>query len=100
FFTPGVLYFWYTAPRERARIYFDPTDHVLWVSAPFEPVRLVLDRAAVHGCQLLRVVRDDDFADLKEKARRIGGDIALITRSTWAAGTTAEVYRCEPKASE
>jgi len=34
FFTPGALYFWYTAPRERARIYYDPTDHVLWVSAP------------------------------------------------------------------
>src|SRR5262245_25466132 len=32
--TPGWIYTWYTKPLERSKIYYDPTDHVLWVSAP------------------------------------------------------------------
>ena len=35
--TPVAIYQRLTAPQARARIYFDPTDHVLWVSPGVGP---------------------------------------------------------------
>ena len=68
-------------------------------------VRLVTDRAAVQGCELLTIEKDNDLDDLKEKAAEAGGNTALIVGQ---AGSDVafivkfsrikfigEVYRCK-----
>ena len=66
-------------------------------------VRLVKDSAAVAGCTLLTIVKDEDMNDLRRKAAESGGDTVLLTGTT---GNTvpifnperfvADVYRCRP----
>jgi hypothetical protein len=64
-------------------------------------VRLVRDRAAVEGCTLLTVLKDEDMEDLRRKAAESGGDTVLVTGSEGGSVPVfnptrfvADVYRC------
>lgn len=69
-------------------------------------VRLVKDSAAVEGCTLLTIVKDEDMNDLRRKAAESGGDTVLLTGTTRAnvpifsqERFVADVYRCYPAGS-
>lgn len=64
-------------------------------------VRLVKDSAAVEGCTLLTIVKDEDMNDLRRKAAESGGDTVLLTGTTRGnvpilgpERFVADVYRC------
>lgn len=67
-------------------------------------VRLVKDGAAVAGCTLLTIVKDEDMNDLRRKAAESGGDTVLLTGTTGGnvpvfnpERFVADVYRCRPQ---
>lgn len=64
-------------------------------------VRLVKDRAAVEGCTLLTILKDEDMNDLRRRAAESGGDTVLLTGTTSSnvpilspERFVADVYRC------
>lgn len=64
-------------------------------------VRLVKDSAAVEGCTLLTVLKDEDMNDLRRRAAESGGDTVLLTGTTRSnvpifapERFVADVYRC------
>ena len=66
-------------------------------------VRLVKESAAVDGCTLLTILKDEDMNDLRRKAADSGGDTVLLTGTTEPTVPifgrerfVAEVYRCRP----
>src|SRR5262249_1524055 len=71
-------------------------------SAP--PARLVTDREAIRGCELVTLVRDSDAYDLRGKAAEEGGNVVLVTGQVGndirfiaqlsRVKYVGEVYRC------
>ena len=64
-------------------------------------VRLVKDRAAVEGCTLLTILKDEDVNDLRRRAAESGGDTVLLTGTTGGSMPVfdperyvGDVYRC------
>lgn len=64
-------------------------------------VRLVKDRAAVEGCTLLTILKDEDMNDLRRRAAESGGDTVLLTGTTGGSMPVfdperyvGDVYRC------
>jgi hypothetical protein len=74
------------------------------LAAPdWRDVRLVKDSAAVEGCTLLTILRDEDMNDLRRRAAESGGDTVLLTGTTrdnvpifGRERFVADVYRCYP----
>src|SRR2546427_11600714 len=56
-------------------------------------VRVVNEEDVVRTCQMLGTVADSDFEDLQKKTVRLGGNVALLTR-TIGDNMIADVYRC------
>ena len=76
-------------------------------------VRITNDPEIARGCAFIGMATDDSIKDLQGKAARLGGDVAVVTLQTqegrggggaqgfgfrYRTYTTAEVFRCEPKA--
>ena len=56
-------------------------------------VRIVNDKEDVRGCQPIGSVIDDDMQDLQKKARRLGGDVALVTLQSQGSRGAFGTYR-------